>query len=221
MIAIAFEPGAAEPEGAMATAGAGRAPRAAYIATAAAAATPTIAIVRGPRWVARGGLLLGSVVGSSVTGMTGRGISRGTCGVSIGGAGSVFAEAAIWKAAQLRCELTAMPSRAIATDSIASKRCERAFASVFMRAASTIDGSAGSSLDGGSGALLRMARTSWKPPTPFGQGNCPVRSSYVVTPHANWSALPSTGSPRSCSGDRYQGVPMIVPCIDCVIDCVR
>ena len=43
------------------------------------------------------------------------------------------------------------------------------------------------------------------------KGRSPVSIWYSITANENWSAVPATGCPVTCSGDMYAGVPTTVP----------
>ena len=40
---------------------------------------------------------------------------------------------------------------------------------------------------------------------------CPVAISYSTSPNENTSVRASSGSPRACSGDMYEAVPITMP----------
>jgi hypothetical protein len=69
---------------------------------------------------------------------------------------------------------------------------------------------AGSSGGSGVGSLWRMAYplSTNEPP---GKARVPERSSWSTTPRLNRSDRASSGSPRTCSGDMYPGVPSTAP----------
>jgi hypothetical protein len=64
--------------------------------------------------------------------------------------------------------------------------------------------------------LGERIRSSWRIACPLstiepGKARCPLSSSWRMAPAAKRSLRPSTGSPRTCSGDMYPGVPSTAP----------
>ena len=100
-------------------------------------------------------------------------------------------------------EIPDAPSSAAAASAIVGKRSSGAFSS----ARSTTASIAGGTLRRRGGSTSAMARSSVSTPSSVPHGLRPVSSSNATVPHANWSVLPSTRCPRTCSGAMYAGVP--------------
>ena len=89
-------------------------------------------------------------------------------------------------------------------------RMAGSFSRALDRIRSSSSGASGFRRTTGTGWLWRMASIVSVVLLPR-YGSTPVAISYSTTPKENRSLRESTSSPRACSGDMYDTVPMVVP----------